>query len=246
MGESKTRAFQAVRVNHRIRRQNDRALDDMLQFTDIARPRVLLQRGERVGCDPIDFLAKLRRVFHGKAQREHRNILNALPQRRDQYGNRRQPIVQILAERAVIGVIGQVAIGGGHDADIHLYRRGAAHTFKFLFLQHPQQLRLKVQTHLGHFVQQQCAAVGAFKGAFNPLYRTGKGSLFVAKQGRFDEPFRQRGAIELDERTVPSIALIVNGACEQLFARPRLALQQHSRAGGRGHGHRLKNAADAG
>ena len=53
-----------------------------------------------------------------------------------------QPIEQILAERAVLDRFGQVAVGGGDDADIDLDRLGAADAIDLAFLDGAQQLGL--------------------------------------------------------------------------------------------------------
>ena len=74
--------------------------------------------------------------------------------------------------------------------------------------------------------------------------RPGERALLVSEQRALDEPFRERGAIELDERTVSAVARVVNGAGEQLLARARLPFQQNGGAGRGGGGHGLKKATD--
>ena len=236
--------FEAVLLNHRIGSQNHRALDHMLQFADVSRPRIFLQRFEGIRSDPFDLLAEFSRIPHGKSKGQHRNVVRAFAKRRneDRYG--RQPIVEILAERPVIRFGRQIAVGGRDDADVHFDRRGAADAFEFLFLQDTEQLRLQVEPHFRDFVEQQGATIRPLKGAFDPLDGAGEGALFVSEQCRFDQPLWERGAVQFDKWALAPVALVVDRACEEFLAGSRLALEQDGRARWRGHRDCLHDAPD--
>ena len=79
----------------------------------------------------------------------------------------------------------------------------------------------------------------ALEGTFHALECTRECALLMPEQGALDQPFRQCCAIQLNERLVAAVALVVQRAGEQLLARTRLALQQHRRARRRRHGNRL-------
>src|SRR5689334_8421625 len=64
----------------------------------------------------------------------------------------------------------------------------------------------------------------------------------MTKQRALDQAIGQGSAIQLDERLVAAIALVVNGAGEELLAGAAFTLQQHRRASGRGHRDGLQNA----
>ena len=201
----------------------------------------MLHRVKGVGREPVDLLPQFGRRPHREPERQDRDILGAITQGRDQDRNRGQSVVQVLTECPLIGLGGEIAVRGRHDAHVHLDGRGAAHPLKLLLLQHAQQLGLQVESHLRNFVQQQRAAVGALEGALDPLDRAGKGALLVAEEGRLDQALGERGAVELDKRFVTTVALVVNGAGEQLLSGARFTLQQHRGAGRSGHGNRLQD-----
>ena len=60
-----------------------------------------------------------------------------------------------------------------------------------------------------------------------------KRTLLVTKQLAFEQPLGQRGAVEGDEGMARTAAALVDGARDQLLARPALARDQHRRVGGR-------------
>src|SRR6478735_1117801 len=96
----------------------------------------------------------------------------------------------------------EIAIGRRDDSHIHLDGLRAPDTFELLLLNHPEQLRLKVQPHLADFVEQQRAEVRPLEGAFYALDRSRERALFVSEECTLDQPFGQRGTIQLDERLV--------------------------------------------
>ena len=204
----------------------------------------MLHRVERVGREPVNFLPQFGRRAHGEPERQNGDILGAITQGRDQDRNRGKSVVQVLSERALIRFMGQIAVRGGDDAHVHLDRGGAADPLELLLLQHAQQLGLQVEPHFGDFVEQQRAAVSALESALDPLDGAGKGAFFVAEQSRLDQSLGKRGAVELDERLVATVALVMDGAGKQLLAGARLTLQQYRGPGGSGHGDRLQDPTD--
>ena len=61
-------------------------------------------------------------------------------------------------------------------------------------------LACKRQRHVADFVQEERAVVGQLELAVGPLDRAGEGALFVAEKFAFQQIFRDRGAIDRDER----------------------------------------------
>ena len=70
-----------------------------------------------------------------------------------------QAVVQIFAEAACGDFGAQVAIRRRQHAHVERHGHAAAEALDFAFLQHAQQLRLQAERHLGHFVEQQRAAL---------------------------------------------------------------------------------------
>src|SRR4029079_5301387 len=97
------------------------------------------------------------------------------------------------------------------------------------FLEHPEELRLEVEPHLRDFVEKQRAAIRSLECALHPADRSRERTLLVTEQGALDEALGKRGAVQLNERTVPTLALHVDGTGEELLTRARLAFQEDSR-----------------
>ncbi len=85
--------FRFRQVEHFAVRQNDGAFDDVLQFADIARPAVVDQPLHVLLGYAADIFAELALEQLQKVQRQKRNILGALPQRRDVDRKHIEPVV---------------------------------------------------------------------------------------------------------------------------------------------------------
>src|SRR5262245_9957002 len=68
----------------------------------------------------------------------------------------------------------------------------------------------------------------------------------MAEQLALQETERDRGAIELDEGSLPATAQIVDGAGHELFAGSCLAQDQHARIRGGYHGHQVQSGLQGG
>ena len=110
-----------------------------------------------------------------------------------------QAIEKVFAERAVLDRFGEVAVGGGDDADVHLDRLGAADAVDFAFLNGAQQLGLQARIHLADFVEQQRAAIGFLELADAPGDGAGEGAFLMTEQFGFQQVFRDRRAVDRDE-----------------------------------------------
>src|SRR5947209_13699793 len=86
-------------------------------------------------------------------------IFASLPQWRQANGDDLQAEIQILTKRAVCDRLFEIAVRGREQPDVHLDRLIAADAGDFLILQNAQQLRLKGQRHVAHFIEEQRAAV---------------------------------------------------------------------------------------
>jgi hypothetical protein len=89
----------------------------------------------------------------------------------------------------------EVLIGGGDAPEIHLDLLVAAHADDLLFLQHPQQIRLCLETDVADLVQEDAAAVGHFEFALLAVLRAGERAFLVAEQLALQQGFRERAAM---------------------------------------------------
>ena len=143
-----------------------------------------------------------------------------------------QPVEQVLAERAALHEVEQLAVGRGNDADVDLHRLAAADRLDGAFLQRAQQLYLRRQRQLADLVEKQRAAGGFDELAHVAFGGAGEGALLVTEQDRFHEIVGDGAAIDRDERFGLAFAGAVDGAGEQFLADAGLALDQHRNAGG--------------
>src|SRR5215813_1892126 len=151
------------RAQNRLRRENHRTFNEILQFPDISRPRVSQQRIDGIGRDIVDPLVHALSVERGEVPQQSRNILPALPQRRDLDRKYFQTIVKVLAKRALFYHRGQISMRGCDQSHVNLVRTVAAEPLEFLLLQDAQQLGLKFQRYIANLVKKERAFVREFK-----------------------------------------------------------------------------------
>src|SRR5262249_44453809 len=121
----------------------------------------------------------------------------------------------------------EVAIGRGYQPGIRSDRSRTTEAFKFALLQDAQQLRLQLERNLADLVQKHRAAIRQFKAPHPLRDRTRERPLFVAKHLALQQPGGNRGAVELDERSLSARTQIVNRARQQLLSRAGLAVNHH-------------------
>ena len=100
-----------------------------------------------------------------KVLQQQGDILDPLAQGGNANRQHVQAVEEILAETAGGGQGLQVLVGGGNDADIAVNRGIAPHALELVFLQQPQQFRLRARGHVAHFVHEDGAAVGLLEFA---------------------------------------------------------------------------------
>jgi len=86
---------------------------------------------------------------------------------------------------------------------------------------------------VAHLVQEQRPAVGELEAAHAPLEGPGEGPALVAEELALEEPGRDRGAVELDERPLLAAGRLVDRAGDQLLAGAGLAPHEDGRVGRR-------------
>ena len=117
---------------------------------------------------------------------------------------------------------------------------------KRLLFQHAQQFGLQHQRNLADFVQEQRAFVGQFEDAALLRARVRESALFVAEQLAFQQRFRNRRAVDGDERLGLPQALVVQRLGDQVLAGAVFAFQQDgSGLAGRYAPHEIQHFAHA-
>src|SRR5262249_28447991 len=144
---------------HRAGRQNNGALDDVLELTHITGPLILRQQLHGVPGDPVDLSAELLAEARDKVGHEQRNVLVPFPQRRHGQRNHVQTEKKIGAKATLTDFFVEVAVGGGDDADVDPERLAAADRLELLLLKHAQELDLRLERQLADLIEKERPAV---------------------------------------------------------------------------------------
>ena len=179
------------------------------------------------------FLLFSRAKRREKLRGEQLDVAHAIAQRRKLDLDHREPIVEILAQLAVLERLLEILVRRGDDANVDgdlLLAAEAPHRAR---LERAQELHLDVGGHLADFVEEERAAVGHLEGARLLVRRAGEGALLVAEQLVLENVLGERGAVEREERPLRAIALLVNRARDELLARAALAEDEDGGGGGR-------------
>ena len=139
-----------------------------------------------------------------------------------------QPVIKVAAEYALLHLCHKVLVRGGDNAHVYINNAVRANAHHLLFLQNAQQAGLERQRHIANFIQKNRAAVCLFKQSFlAALPCAGERAPFIAEQFAFKQAFRQRGAVDGNERFVPAGGGVVYGLRNKLLARAAFALYKH-------------------
>jgi hypothetical protein len=160
--------------------------------------------------------------------REHGDVASADAERRDVDLVDGESEEEILAEAPLANGGAQVSVGRCNDAE----RRRALGTTtdapKAVFLEHAEDLCLSAQWKFPNFIKKKRAAVGFFDATEAPFCRAGEGATLHTKQLRFEEWFRDGGAVHRDEGRRPPSSWkgqrpTTDGARDRLLPGPCLA-----------------------
>ena len=139
--------------DRRVGAENRRALDDVLQFANVARPAMDEQRGNRIVGKSLRLLV-LARLFRQEVARSELDVLEAFAQRRQRDREDVQAIVQILAELARRHDLLEQRTAGGDDAALDRKFIETAKAANAARLERPQQFRLQLARKLVNLVEK--------------------------------------------------------------------------------------------
>ncbi len=114
-----------------------------------------------------------------------RNVFLAVAQRRQGDIDDVQAVIQVLAELAFLHQLRQVGVGGGQDAHVHALRLCGSQGRELFFLDHAQQLDLRLRPQGSDLVEEDCPTVRHLEVSLLGLDRAGEGALHVAEEGGF-------------------------------------------------------------
>ncbi|MNY22422.1 hypothetical protein D3C86_1560330 [compost metagenome] len=167
------------------------------------------------------------------------NVLQPLAQRRHAQHHAAEAVVEVEPEAATVDQRLDVAVGGGHEPEIHPPRLPAAQPLDHAVFQHAQQLDLHLHRNIGDFVQEQRAAGCLFELAGLAMSMAARESARrMAEQFGLDQRGRERGQVQADQRRGlrPLVIALraegapagaVDGPRDEFLARAGLAQHQH-------------------
>ena len=154
---------------------------------------------------------------------ERQDVVPALAQRRHVQLDDLEPVVEILPEGAAGDPVGEVAVGGGHDAHVDLPALVLADAPDLPLLERPQELDLHARRDLADLVQQQRPAVGRLEQARPVLGRAGEGAARVSEELALEQRLGDGAAVDRDEGPGRARGLLVDEPRDPLLARAALA-----------------------
>lgn len=191
---------------------------NVLEFADVAGPRVSSERGPGVWGELNLPVWGLQVEIPEFAIREGVDELWGFAQGGHAYGDDGEPEVEVFAEGSIANGVLQVGVGGADDADVGQCRPVPAQPAVGLRLEEDEQLGLCCQWHLGNFIQEEGSTVGDFDQTRAAPGCSGESAFLVSEQFGLDEVRGQSRAIDCDKRGVVTRAFAVDELGEMGFA----------------------------
>src|SRR5258708_3981496 len=164
---------------HSVPQKDDRAFHQVLQFANVARPRIPLEGSHGFRGNAVDLLPHAAAKHLHEMRDKSRNVFPALSEGRQQEGENIQTIIQVTAKLPASDHLREISIRCGHQSDIYFMSSTAAQSLELLFLQHTQQFRLQGRGDVTYLVQEQRAFVGHFEAPDLLSDGTGKSTLLM-------------------------------------------------------------------
>src|SRR5262245_43726222 len=200
----------------------DEGLDDIAQLPHVARPAVALQRHARGGLDRGGPPPMLGGEQPDEVVEEERDVLGAIPQRRELHLHDRESEEQVLAELPPLDLLLEVEVGRRDEADVDPDRGGGPHPHERLLLEDPQELRLRRRGHVPDLVEEERPPVGDLDPPLLARDRAGEGPLLVPEQLALDQGLGEPRRVDRHEPPLAPRGVAVERPGDQLLAGPRL------------------------
>ena len=158
-----------------------------------------ISRSSASGESSIARLRVLLAVLLEEVLRQQRDVLLALAQGRQRHRDDVQAVVEVLAELPLLHHLAQVDVGRGDDPHVHLDVLDAAKPHELAFLDHAQQLGLRLERDVADLVEEDAALVGELEQPLLRVDGAGEGALHVTEQVRLEQVGRQAARVDGDE-----------------------------------------------
>ena len=212
--------------------QGDSPHDRVRQLADVAGPGVVPQGGERRAGELDAGLVESARRAVEYALGDSRDVVAAVPQRRQAQRRIAEMVEEFGEEVPVGGELPQVVVRGRDDADVR-HRRCRSDRRRRPLAEQVKQAGLGRERHEVDVLDEQGPAV---RGAGQPAVRAlaWGGREVVAEQRGFDRRLGGRCAVERCQWRVAAVARLVEDLGDERLAGARLALDQYRAVRARG------------
>lgn len=196
-------------------------LQDPSQLPHVSRPGTAREKLHGLGAHPRETLpAPGPQLLHEMLDQQ-REVVESFPKGRQVDRNDVDAEEEVFTNSPLGDQLGEVAVGGGDDSDVHGDGAIVADPLNLLRLQRPQEFHLDGRRDIADLIQEDIPAVSGFESSFPVAGRPGEGALDVPEKLAFQQCLIQSGAVELNIGAFAPLSQIVNGMGDQLFAGPR-------------------------
>ncbi len=216
--------------------QHGGVLDHVLELPDIAPPGARAQmRNARFAepGTPIGHLAVAIPVVRQEMIGQKGNVFLPFAKRRQGDRHDPKPVEEIAPENAALHRLLRIPVGGGDEPHVDL-RIGRLRTDPphHAVLDHPKQLGLQGERHLGQLVQEEGAAVGGLQQAGLVAVGAGERALAVPEDLGLEQGLRQRRAVDRHHRLLGPTAVFVNQLGKDFFPGSAFPADEDAGVGG--------------
>src|SRR4029077_4301641 len=181
--------------------QEDKPLDDVFEFTDIARVLVSLEAIQHLWAElQAVALIELGVALH-EVGGEERDLLAPLAERGHHDVDDVEAVIEIVAKPPRRDGEREVSVRSREDPDVHFHRGFAADSRKGAILQDVKQLGLELRVKIADLVEKDGSVIGRFELADLELMRPGEGAALMAEQLALQQILRNRRAVDGDVRS---------------------------------------------
>src|ERR1700754_3219845 len=210
--------LEVLRRDQRVVRDDRRPLHAVHEFAHVAWPRETVERfprrrAEGAGPRAVAFAEGVEEVL-----RQQFDVAVAFAQRRHAQAQYVEPIEEVFAEAPLGHRFFQVDVGRGEHAHVHLDRPAAADAFDGSFLQHAQEVGLRVERQGADLVEEHRAAIGGLEVTDASRGGAGERTALMTEQFRLHEVRGQGATVDRREGFVAAPGQLMQRACGHLLA----------------------------
>src|ERR1700722_6628773 len=211
------------------RRDNDGALDHILEFSYVSRPMISAQGIHCCRGNRFDGLFHASSKLLREVPHQERNIPLAFPQGWNVDWENIQPKEEIGPELLLAHHSFQMAVCRGNQTRIGPKCARASQPLELPLLQHAKEFGLQFERNFSNFVQENRAPVSHFEAANALRDRSRKCAFLVSEQLAFQQARRYGRAVELHEGLRSPRTQIMNAARDKFFSRACFSVNQDRR-----------------